>query len=106
MAEDPYETLGVARDASADAIRRAYRKLAKQHHPDLNPGNKPAEERFKAIASAYELLSDPEKRGKFDRGEIDASGQERPEQRSWRTYAEGDLGDRYRNAGPGQEGWQ
>jgi DnaJ-class molecular chaperone len=106
MADDPYTTLGVARDASADDIRSAYRKLAKQHHPDLNPGNKAAEERFKSISAANELLSDPEKRGKFDRGEIDASGQERPEQRSYRNYAEGAQGGRYGHAGPQQEAWQ
>jgi DnaJ-class molecular chaperone len=106
MADDPYTTLGVARDASADDIRSAYRKLAKQHHPDLNPGNKAAEERFKSISAANELLSDPEKRGKFDRGEIDASGQERPEQRSYRSYAEGAQGGRYGHAGPQQEPWQ
>jgi DnaJ-class molecular chaperone len=101
MAEDPYKTLGVKREASADEIRRAYRKLAKKHHPDLNPGNKAAEDRFKAIASAYDILSDPEKRGRFDRGEIDASGQERPEQQFYRGYAEGAEGRRYRGASPG-----
>ena len=101
MAEDPYKTLGVKREASADEIRRAYRKLAKKHHPDLNPGNKAAEDRFKAIASAYDILSDPEKRGRFDRGEIDASGQERPEQHFYRGYAEGAEGRRYRGASPG-----
>jgi DnaJ-class molecular chaperone len=106
MADDPYTTLGVARDASADDIRRAYRKLAKQHHPDLNPGNKAAEERFKAVSAANELLSDPEKRGKFDRGEIDASGHERPEQRTYRSYAEGAQGERYGRDGPQQETWQ
>ena len=58
---DPYQTLGVAKDASADDIRRAYRKLAKKHHPDLNPGNKAAEDTFKAVSAANDLLSDPEK---------------------------------------------
>jgi DnaJ-class molecular chaperone len=106
MADDPYETLGVARDASADDIRRAYRKLAKQHHPDLNPGNKAAEDRFKKVSAANELLSDAEKRGKYDRGEIDASGQERPERQTYRSYAEGAQGDRYGPAGGGQETWQ
>ncbi len=77
MAVDPYEVLGVARGASADEIRRAFRKLAKTHHPDLNPDNKAAEEKFKAINTAYDLLSDPDKRGKFDRGEIDAAGEPR-----------------------------
>jgi curved DNA-binding protein CbpA len=63
---DPYTTLGVPRDASQDAIRDAYRKLAKQHHPDLNPGNAKAEETFKAVSAANSILSDPEKRGKFE----------------------------------------
>jgi len=106
MAEDPYKTLGVARDASADDIRNAYRKLAKQNHPDLNPGNKAAEERFKSISAANELLSDTEKRGKYDRGEIDASGQERPESRGYRSYAESAQGDRYGHPGAQQEAWQ
>jgi DnaJ-class molecular chaperone len=102
MAEDPYQTLGVARDASADDIRRAYRKLAKQHHPDLNPGNKAAEDRFKVVSAANELLGDPEKRARFDRGEIDASGQERPPRQTYRSYAETPQGDRY---GP-RDAWQ
>jgi DnaJ-class molecular chaperone len=80
--DDPYKTLGVARTASAAEIRTAYRRLAKKNHPDLNPGEAAAENRFKAIASAYGLLSDPEKRARFDRGEIDASGAERPSARS------------------------
>src|SRR5579875_2232304 len=95
MAEDPYTLLGVKRDASAEDIRRAYRKLAKKNHPDLNPGNKAAEERFKAIAGAYDLLSDPDKRARFDRGEIDASGQERPERHFYRQHAEGAQGAKY-----------
>ncbi len=73
---DPYEVLGVARTASADDIKAAYRKLAKKLHPDLNPGRK-TESEFKDVSVAYDLLSDPEKRGRFDRGEIDASGAER-----------------------------
>ncbi|MBV9757802.1 MAG: DnaJ domain-containing protein [Alphaproteobacteria bacterium] len=100
MAEDPYQALGVNREASADDIRSAYRKLAKQHHPDLNPGSKAAEDRFKAIASAYDLLSDAEKRARFDRGEIDAAGQERPQRQYYRSYAEGAQGRRYQGAGP------
>jgi DnaJ-class molecular chaperone len=101
----PYKTLGIARDASEKDIRRAYHKLAKQHHPDLNPGNTAAEERFKAIASANELLSDPDKRGKFDRGEIDASGQERAPQPSYRDFADGEPGRRYSRAGPHPGSW-
>lgn len=93
--DDPYTTLGVARDASQDDIRRAYRKAAKKHHPDLNPGDVAAEERFKKASIANELLSDPEKRGRFDRGEIDAAGQDRPAQPGWRDFADGEDGRRY-----------
>lgn len=88
MAADPYSTLGVKKDASPDEIQKAYRKLAKKLHPDLNPGNKQAEERFKDVAAAYDLLGDQDKRGRFDRGEIDASGQERPRQRYYRDFAD------------------
>jgi len=96
---DPYKTLGVKKDASQDDIRRAYRKLAKQHHPDLNPGNAKAEEVFKGVTAANDLLSDPEKRGQFDRGEIDASGQDQAPRSSYRDYAEGDAGRRYSSGG-------
>jgi curved DNA-binding protein CbpA len=65
MAADPYETLGVKKNATAAQIRSAYLKLAKKHHPDLNPGDKKAEERFKSISSAHDLLSDTEKRARF-----------------------------------------
>lgn len=73
---DPYETLGVRRGDSSETIRKAYRKLAKRFHPDLNPGKPEALERFKAINAANDLLSDPDKRARFDRGEIDAEGRE------------------------------
>jgi DnaJ-class molecular chaperone len=94
---NPYEVLGVKPDAGDKAIRDAYRKLAKKHHPDLNPGNKDAESRFKEISVAYDLLSDKEKRGRFDRGEIDSSGAERPEHAYARYggFAEGAPGERY-----------
>lgn len=72
--KDPYQVLGVARGASADQIKQTYRTLARELHPDVNPGDAKAEERFKEISAAYDFLSDTEKRGKFDRGEIDASG--------------------------------
>jgi DnaJ-class molecular chaperone len=89
LAADPYKILGVRKDASQDEIQKAYRRLAKKLHPDLNPGNKQAEERFKEISAAYDLLSDLDKRARFDRGEIDASGMERPQQRYYRDFAEG-----------------
>jgi DnaJ-class molecular chaperone len=76
--DDPYKVLGVAKDATQDQIKSAYRKLARTLHPDVNPGNKSAEERFKKVSSAYDFLSDPAKRARFDAGEIDASGAERP----------------------------
>ena len=75
--DDPYTILGVQRTDTDTTIRAAYRKLAKTHHPDVNPGKPESAERFKAIAGAYDLLSDTNKRARFDRGEIDASGQER-----------------------------
>lgn len=78
MSDDPYQILGVPRTATADDIRKAYRKLARKLHPDLNPGDAKAEEQFKKVTAANDLLGDPEKRGRFDRGEIDASGAERP----------------------------
>jgi DnaJ-class molecular chaperone len=98
MAQDPYKVLGVPKDASADAIKAAFRKLAKKHHPDLNPGNAAAELRFKEATAANELLSDPEQRAKFDRGEIDGAGQP-SERQFYRQYADGEPGARYRGAG-------
>jgi DnaJ-class molecular chaperone len=77
LARDPYQELGVLRTASADDIRKAFRKLAKENHPDTNPGNKAAEERFKKVSAAFDIVGDAEKRKKFDAGEIDADGRER-----------------------------
>jgi DnaJ-class molecular chaperone len=84
---DPYKILEVAPTASADDIQKAYRKLAKKLHPDLNPGNPAAEEKFKEVAGAYDLVGDAEKRKRFDSGEIDAAGVERPRQSYYRDYA-------------------
>jgi DnaJ-class molecular chaperone len=96
--KDPYEILGVARTASTDDIQKAYRRLAKKLHPDLNPGNKEAEERFKEVSLANDILSDPDKRKKFDRGEIDAFGAERPRQSYYKDYAaQADAGHPYEN---------
>ena len=96
MAADPYEVLGVKKDASQSDIQKAYRALAEELHPDLNPGNKQAEERFKEVAGAYDLLGDEKKRARFDSGEIDASGAERPQQRQYyRDFA--DAGSQYSN---------
>jgi DnaJ-class molecular chaperone len=85
---DLYTVLGVARDASDEDIRKAYRKLAKENHPDLNPGNAEAERRFKEIAAAYDILGDPDKRASYDAGKIDESGTERQQRRFYREYAE------------------
>ena len=97
--QTPYQVLGVKPDASADEIRKVYRKLAKEFHPDLNPGKPEAEARFKSISAAYDLLSDAEKRARYDRGEIDESGAERPQRNYYRGYAEGAEGRRYQPEG-------
>ncbi len=95
MSDDPYSILGVAKDASAAEIKKAYRRIAKECHPDLKPGDAEAEAKFKAAAAAYDLLKDPETRARYDNGEIDASGQERPQQQYYRDYAEA-AGNPYR----------
>ena len=100
MAVDPYTTLGVKKDATQDEIQKAYRGLAKKLHPDLNPGNTAAEDRFKEVSAACDLLNNPEKRARFDRGEIDASGTERPRQQYYRDFADQDGWSTYTtNAG-------
>lgn len=88
MSDDPYTALGLSSSATADEIKKAYRKIARTSHPDLNPDNPGAERRFKAASAAHDLLKDPETRARFDRGEIDASGAERPERQYYREYAE------------------
>jgi DnaJ-class molecular chaperone len=99
---DPYDVLGVARDASQDEIRKAYRKAAKETHPDLNPGKPEAEQRFKKINAAYDIIGDADKRKRYDAGEIDEAGAERqPERHFYREYAEADPNSRYRRHAAG-----
>jgi len=98
--KDPYEILGVQRSDNEAAIRAAYRKLAKRHHPDVNPGKPDALERFKEISTAYDLLSDKDKRARFDRGEIDAEGHEVPPERPfYRDFQQGAGQQRYQTNG-------
>src|SRR2546421_3592432 len=89
--KDYYSTLGVAKTASEKEIKQAYRKLARKHHPDVNPGDKSAESRFKDLTEAYEVLGDPAKRKKYD--ELGAN---------WRAYEQAGAGGQGFN--PGQSG--
>ncbi len=86
MAEELYEVLGVKKDASRADILVAHRALAKKHHPDLNPGDKASEDTFRKVQAAYDILSDDDKRRRYDNGEIDAEGKEAPRQ-FYREYA-------------------
>lgn len=95
MSDDPYKVLGVPKTAPQDDIKKAYRKLAKRLHPDLHPGDQSKIAEFQAVSAAYDLLGDPEKRKRFDAGEIDASGQERADRHYYQHYAGQDAGQRY-----------
>jgi DnaJ-class molecular chaperone len=90
---DPYELLGVSRQASADDVRRAYRRLVRKHHPDANPDDPGAEERFKELYQAYEVLSNPEKRRSYDERVSAASrrNREKPRARSGEKPGAGDA---------------
>lgn len=102
MSDDPYSMLGVPRTASQEEIRKAYKKRAKELHPDLHPGDKSKEAAFQALSAAHELLKDPETRRRYDAGEIDAAGHERPERQFYRHYAQDDPNGRYEyHTGPG-----
>ncbi|MGY9048707.1 hypothetical protein P775_10690 [Puniceibacterium antarcticum] len=88
MPDDPYKALGLTKTATADEIKKAYRKLVRTSHPDLHPDDPGAEARFKAIAAAHDVLKDPETRARFDAGEIDATGAERPKREYYRDFAD------------------
>lgn len=113
-AKDLYGVLGVKKDAKTDEIKKAYRKLARKYHPDVNPGNKEAEDRFKAISQAHEVLSDPEKRKIYDEfGEEGLRAGFDPEQaRQYRQWQQsGGFGGRggsysYTGSAPGGEGFK
>ena len=94
---DPYIIPGVAPTVSADDIQKAYRKLAKKLHLYLNPGNPEAEEKFKEVAGAYDLVGDAGKRKRLDNGEIDAAGAERPRQNYYRDYASSEQNHPYKD---------
>src|SRR5437764_15016846 len=89
--KDYYSTLGIAKTATEKEIKQAYRKLARKHHPDVNPGDKSAEARFKDLTEAYEVLGDPAKRKKYD--ELGAN---------WRAYEQAGAGQGF---APAQGGW-
>lgn len=97
MAEDYYQQIGVSRSATADEIKTAYRKLARKHHPDMNPGNKQAEEKFKQISGAFDVLSDPKKRKLYDEFGDDAAKMGFDEEKAANFRA-------YRSAPPGRGG--
>jgi DnaJ-class molecular chaperone len=96
---NPYDVLGVAKSASADEVKKAFRKLAKKYHPDHNKSDPKAKEKFAEVNSAYEILGETDKRGKFDRGEIDSDGKPR----GFEGFGAGGPGGFRRQQGPGAE---
>ncbi|WP_022704546.1 DnaJ C-terminal domain-containing protein [Pseudorhodobacter ferrugineus] len=88
MSNDPYDVLGLTKAAKPADIKKAYRKLVRDSHPDLHPDDAGADARFKAISAAYDILKDPETRTRFDAGEIDGLGAERPPRQYYRDYAD------------------
>ncbi len=95
--DDPYAALGLTKTASEADIKKAYRRLVRSSHPDINPDDPEASARFIRISAAHDLLKDPATRARFDAGEIDASGQEKPQRRYYRDYA--DAGDTRQGTG-------
>ena len=96
---DPYAVLGVSRNATDDEVKDAYRDLARKHHPDRNPGDQAAEERFKEVSEAYSVLSDPDKRAYFDRYGVNGGRRKEPPKReTYVTYE--DYEPPYRKKGP------
>lgn len=102
MPDDPYKTLGLTKAATAEDIKKAYRKLVRANHPDLHPDDPAAENRFKAISSAYDILKDPDTRARFDAGEIDAQGAERPQRQYYRDFADASDNVYQQRRGSGQ----
>jgi DnaJ-class molecular chaperone len=97
MSDDPYAALGLKKTATDAEIKKAYRKIARTHHPDLNPDDASAEAKFKAASASYDFLKDTERRTRYDRGEIDATGAEKqPERKFYRDYAQ-DPGNPYQS---------
>ncbi|SLN24538.1 Curved DNA-binding protein [Roseovarius litorisediminis] len=101
MLNDPYEALGLTKSATTEDIKKAYRKLVRTSHPDLHPDDAGAEERFKAIAAAYDILKDPETRARFDAGEIDGLGAEQPQRQYYRDFSDSPENVYHRRGGFG-----
>lgn len=109
MSKSPYDILDIKQGASDDEIKAAYRKLAKKYHPDLNPDNAKADDKFKEASAAHDFLKDKEKRAAFDRGEIDGQGQPKwsggaqgnaeGQRQYYRDHASGPSSNRYQNTG-------
>ncbi|HYV66307.1 MAG TPA: DnaJ domain-containing protein, partial [Myxococcales bacterium] len=106
--KDPYATLGVAKNATAEEIKKAYRKLAKKLHPDMNPGDKKAEDRFKDVSAAFDVLGDPKKRALFDEfGEVALRpGFDEEKAQKFREYQRAAAGGSPGGAGFGFEGFE
>jgi DnaJ-class molecular chaperone len=101
LARNPYLVLGLSPKATDSEIRSAFRQLAKKYHPDRNPGDKKSEDKFKEVSGAFDILGDSERRKKYDAGEIDDDGRERPNPFHQWTQREAAAGRGYSQTGPG-----